>query len=88
MPQKSGAGSAAEPRAFVGQGVYYFESKTLKAGGELVARAAIVTEVLDQQALMLHVFRPTGVNIDTRSTWSKEPAFGCWQFIPASEAGG
>jgi|GEM_PF-5477151 len=88
MPQKSGAGSAAEPRPFVGQGVYFYESRTLKAGGELVARAAIVTEVIDQQALMLHVFRPNGVNIDTRSTWAKEPASGCWQFIPTSEAGG
>ena len=86
MPQKSGAGSAAEPRAFVGQIVNFYESKTLKAGGELVARAALVTEVIDQTALMLHVFRPTGVNIDTRSTWAATPTSGAWQFIP--EAGG
>jgi len=87
MPQKTGAGSASEPRAFVGQAVYFYESRTLKAGGDLVARAALVTEVIDQAALMLHVFRPNGVNLDVRSTWAAEPAQGTWNFIPIPQGG-
>jgi len=82
MPSKPGAGSATEPRAYVGQIVNFYESKTLKAGGELVPRAALVTEVIDQTALMLHVVRPTGITIDVRSTWAATPTSGTWQFIP------
>jgi len=88
MPNKPGAGQATEPRAYLSLGVLYFESENLKAGGKIVQRAAIVTEVYDQSSLMLHVFRPKGDDINIRSTFSTTPANGCWSFVPTGEMGG
>ena len=71
----------------IGRTVHYHSFGT--PGGEYLPepRAAIITEVIEEDLVSLAVLNPTGIHFNEGVTYSKEPKAGSWSWPPRVPGG-